>query len=371
MRSLLERIARECRLRGKKHALLAFLFQNAIDAEFEPIHSDKIMAAVKPAFPSVDAFYTSLHELKEVLRNYFDARQEGIGKEPVRVEIEDKTHLLFFPRNQRIDSSIQELWEPYFRSIQPALIYYPEPQFFKYGSNLYVRHLQINSPDEREHINRYLNRGAALQDAVPSTSFVPSGLVAAYARLAEAFAAYSCVLKASVIRTSHHELPSTNCNKVILAIPTSSAGLIDSLQQNLPMRSQFRRTGSEALRNEVQIVGANGRHTRLTDESQDKENARDVSLTKWAVVTRRRDVPSGCHLTLITGHSRSVQGVAEFLTHDAGVSELKTKFGGAFPAEFQVAFKVRMNKVWNGELRITSTEIGYLHPHQEKATAAV
>jgi hypothetical protein len=92
-----------------------------------------------------------------------------------------------------------------------------------------------------------------------------------------------------------------------------------------------------------------------TDESKDADADEWVPITKWAIVTRRID-ESGRVLTVLSGHSRSVQGVAEILTSETNLKQIVSRFKGSVPPEFQVLCCINMEKQF-GQLRIKNRRV--------------
>jgi hypothetical protein len=350
-RSLLDRIIRTAPLNGKKtRAVLRFLFERSIRGDFTPITVKEIVSATSNGPGNENAMNAAIKRIKQYLSEYFDARRDGENREPVRVEIEPGTHLLCFPPNNKMCPLVEEFWKPYLDSVLPTRLFYPEPQFFRYSNNVYIRHLEINSPDEHSSLEKLLQAGS--ENPIPSHSFVPSGLVAAMATLFECFHANGAALHAERLGRAEN-VPAGKNNVIILATPTTSLRLINSVEREWPMYTTNKDSRTKVLRNAIMV----DQQFHVDQTQEDDDSVKNyVDLVKWACLTRRIE-ESGRIISVLSGHSRSVQGVAEFLTSEEHLQVLEQKLQrSGFPAQFQALFAVNMTKR-EGELDVRETTV--------------
>jgi hypothetical protein len=365
---MLDRIVQRAPVKGAKaRILLEFLFKRSMEGRREPIVvKDILMACEKEGGPAnANAMNTEINRVKGLLARFFDARREGDEREPVRADLEGGTHRLIFSPNWPASPLVEEFWSPYFHSMFPTCLYYPEPQFFRYRNNVYIRYLESNSPDEHKNIEKLLRHGSLSHTPIPSHSFVPSGLVAAMSRLFECFLGRGTPLRSEVLGWSKG-VPADKNNVIILGTPTTNLQLINSVEREWPMRTEKKLDpATKALKCAVIVSHRNSTKSYLDQTQEDDDSVKDyVGLEKWACLTRRVDA-SGRVITVLSGHSRSVQGLATFLTMErhpghfkpeGHLGELKRQFPNGFPLQLQACFSVTMQKL-RGELELQATTV--------------
>lgn len=304
-----------------------------------------VKAGSKSGYPTTSgAVKTQISRLKSSLDRYFKGESHWDGRnEDIRVEIEDETYVLQFQQMYRLDEDVFQFWEPYFNSFHTTMLYYPEPPVFSDRQNNYFR-----SPDANSHLSDTHFKSLLKDDhgaLFPSFSLVPSGIVAAMALLADCFHINKSRLKAKALQTGQ-KLPAHTENVILLGTPTTSLDALRSIEMTSPMYTAW--LGKQ---NQFVVSGKT-----YIDQSQ-KEDPAEAELKKFSILTRRIE-PGGRIVTALSGHSRSIQGVAEMLTNvpieqDQKIAQLKRIFKGAYPKEFQAFFEVRMLKN-SGNLEITS-----------------
>lgn len=327
----------------------------------KPITVQDIVQGCAGAGPSSpQAMYNEIRRLGKTLATFFlDPHAQGSNEE-IRVDIELYSHLLRFRPNHGPTDRISAFWNQYFSSFKTTQLYYPEPQFFRDRQNTYIRSGEVNRRGQEQYFAYLLRDDHG--GLFPSFSFVPSGFVAATSRLFECFHINEAALKASRLTPSMNEVPAGEENVVILGTPTTSADLIASIERDWPMRTTM------AARKNAFMVS-----DKLYQDETQEEEAEFVEMTKWVVATRRVEA-SGRVITVLSGHSRSVQGVAEVFTSEEKIEQVKRSFGkDEFPKEFQILFKVRMDK-HRGELEIknaTAEKVLTLSPRVSRTRTGI
>src|SRR5437764_1298508 len=92
----------------------------------------------------------------------------------------------------------------------------------------------------------------------------------------------------------------------------------------------------------VIVTRKQGKESYLDQTQEDDDSIDDfVFLEKWGCLTRRVD-EAGRVITVLAGHSRSVEGMADFLTQESCLRELKHKFRNSFTTQLQTRFRVTM-----------------------------
>jgi hypothetical protein len=362
LKSLLGKLLRVLAPNAKKEKeLLEFFFRRALDGDSSPATAKDILAEHPDRFESENGIYNVIGRIKDVLKEFFDDNRS----EPIRVELEAGSHVLRFTRNRAPCPRVQRFWEPYFLSLGETVLYYPEPQFFRHRNGTYIRHARANSLERPSDILELFRIDKA--DLIPSYSFVPSGLAAAMASLFACFHANDSDLRAKPLSPTA-PLPELSENAIVLATPTTSLNLISSLERDWTMRT--RRDNDRSVFRAIDP--ATGKERLYTDEIQEEQDFDKTSqqLVKWAIVTRRvepaatRDDPAATRVvTVLSGHSRSVQGITDFLTTE---EKIKPLFPGRLPKTFQILFKVAMRKFY-GELEKASASIEFVRKMDERA----
>lgn len=358
-RTLLERIILMADVRPSAQSVLRHLFERSVLSLTEPIYAAPIKAreirdaCKKTGGPNGDqGVYNDLHDLVIALRKFFEGNAEG-RKEPVRVEIEPGTHILSFRHNRERCEGVSRFWGSYFGSFKRTLLFYPEPQFFRHRNTGYLRHAQANSRDRKNVVAELFHVNDS--DLISSYSFVASGVTFAMISLFECFHVNSTDLRAQAISASVDKVPpgeTRDENIIVLETPTTNLELIRSVERGCPFR-----IGRKDGKNTFELADSKPGRMRppYIDESQEDEKF-DVDATelrKWALMTRRID-RTGRTVTLLSGHSRSVQGVAEVLTTEGKIASLMDLFKGKVPDEFQVFFEVQLETNY-GELTALDT----------------
>lgn len=356
VRSLREKLVGAIASHGtKEKALLDFFFRRAMRGSISPIKVKDILDECPDGPDSEQGIYNAIGRIKDIFQTHFDKNPF----EPIRVELETSSHVLRFSRNRPPCPHVFRFWEPYFHSLDSTVLYYPEPQFFRHRNGTYIRHSDANWREDTSRILELFDIDKS--DLTPSYSFVPSGLAAAMASIFACFHANDTELYAKPLTAVSAGLPEGSANAIVLGTPTTSLDLISSLERDWSMR-----TGRENDHSIFSVfdpkTGVDTSHEDEIQEERDFTKKRQ-QLTKWAIVTRRIEpiashegTPPGRVVTLLAGHSRSVQGVTDFLTSEETIKPLSAKFSRRLPKMFQICFRVEMHKFY-GEL--------------EKATASV
>jgi hypothetical protein len=187
------------------------------------------------------------------------------------------------------------------------------------------------------------------------------------ASLFACFHANDSDLRARPLSPTAH-LPELSENTIVLGTPTTSLNLISSLERDWTMHTR-RENDRSVFR---ALDPATGKEKLYSDEIQEEQDFDKTSqqLVKWAIVTRRvepvatQDDPAASRvITVLSGHSRSVQGITEFLTTE---EKIKPLFPGRVPKTFQILFKVAMRKFY-GELEKASATMEFSRKMDERA----
>lgn len=358
--------------------LLWYLFQESIDKgdnDFR-ISTKQINEEVFNSHPLDDPTIRShINRLNRDLNAYFD----GAGaKEKYRALIAvDGSRMLHYFVNEepsRPADLVEPFWEPYLDSEISVLILYPEPQFYRNKSNVYLRHTAVNNV---EAAKKRFGPGPLMQ----SFSFVPSGIVAAILMVLLCFRKsarmYRTPLEAVRVRPSDRPLDLYKHNNlIVLATPTSHGTpdvdpLVFELERGWPLRHD--ENVSDVTRED---------DVKHPDDCQEIVDDEKEELEKWVVLTRRQQ--SDRLVTLVAGwHGRSIEAVAHIITgqtdHDGSSAwtnlrevAAALKCGETFPPEFQVLFKVTMDKR-KGDPSITGVHVQRAIPnprHHKKSIGA-
>jgi hypothetical protein len=208
-----------------RRQLLWYLFQESInhgDNDYK-VATKRINEEHFKKHPLDDRTLRShINRLNKDLDHFFESAS---GKESTfRVRIAtDGSRMLHFLLNEEIPQSgvdlVDHFWMPYLDSERPVQILYPEPQFYRNDSNVYLRHTKVNNIEEAR---KRFGDGPLM----PSYSFVPSGIVGAMTTLLLCFRKYlrmhKTPLEALRVRPSDRPLDLTRNNHlIILATPTS------------------------------------------------------------------------------------------------------------------------------------------------------
>lgn len=366
-RALLESILGGAKLRPAAEIVLGYLFERSIQSVVQGKPQEKITAreiweaCFKGRASQQHVVENILSELRAALNQFFPDKQSERANELIRVEIERHTHVLRFERNRQLCEAILNFWNPYLSSFYPAVLCYPEPQFFRHRSGAYVRHARANWRDEKSVISERLKINAS--DLIPSYSFVASGITTAVARLFECFQQNEADLHARGLKTTDETMPAGWQHLIVLGTPTTNLPLIRSLEFPGPMRTD-RKEGRTVFSAHDPDTG---KPALYTDQVEEEINFDEdlVPLEKFAIVTRhvrpREESAQGEStrtgvLTLVAGHSRSVQGVVQMLTMEQSTRQIMQRFGNTLPRQFQALFRVRMLKN-AGDLRIEGVDV--------------
>jgi hypothetical protein len=278
--------------------------------------------------------------LNEKLDILFD-REEG-STEEYRVTVTKGTIGLRFAKNPTPDRDpIQVFWKAYLDAGE-AIVYYPEPQFFKDDNNTYFRNHTLN--DEKNLGKaRQLFRLKGSEGIEPSQSFVPSGFVRSVVQLFQCFASQRKLrMTAHPIRWAD-TVPNLRHHHILLGT-SSSVNVLSKITDVFPVESYRDDSNFNAIRiRDSKRVYRDDNHTPNQDSAD--------LLRKWVVVTRRR-VADGRFATVLAGHSRAVEGAVNLFT-DCSVGGLDLRhvadaFGPRpeLDGEFQVLLGAQM--AWDG-----------------------
>jgi hypothetical protein len=309
MRTLLfERVATTTAQR----AILDYLFQHT----GESVHASDIAESAEVAPDTKDNVRAKVLRLRRDLDSFFDS-DDG-RKHAIRVVIpHGRGYRLQFQRNGADPARglVAEFWRRYIGTIEPVLVLYPEPLFFRDQRHTYFRNPAVARVDEFKKKLSYLKLKG---DITPNNAFVPAGIVQGMLYLLETFHRLDIPYRTSPI-TPFMTMGAVNHeNLVVLGTPSTNP-LIATLEDALPMRTTVGR-----------------------DDAQE-----DLTGSKWALLTRKEHILRGSFVTVLAAeHGRTVQALAQFLTRDADLSSLTEKLGTTttFPDRFQALFEVHMSR---------------------------
>jgi hypothetical protein len=175
------------------------------------------------------------------------------------------------------------------------------------------------------------------------------------------------MLKAASVKPTDDDIPWDYETIVVLGSPTTSMGLIAKIEDNMPFRTVRDKHGV------ISFCGPGGR-SYIDGNEEEHFDQDQVPLTKHLLLTRRYEQrpegssdldPQSRLITLLSGHSRSVQAVAELLTSEDQIHQLMHKSSKALPEQFQALFEVGFETNY-GELIIKKTKVLRVHPLKPK-----
>jgi hypothetical protein len=224
---------------------------------------------------------------------------------------------------------VAEFWRQYIGAVEPVLVLYPEPLFFRDQQHTYFRNPAVSHVEEFKKKLSYLKLKG---DVTPNNAFVPAGIVQGMLFLLETFHRLDIPYRTSPITPFMTMGDVKHEHLVVLGTPSTNP-LIATLEDALPMRTT---TGG------IECELARGRKAMFRDDARE-----DLTGSKWALLTRKEHILRGSFVTVLAAeHGRTVQALAQFLTREADLASLTEKLDTTmtFPDRFQALFEVHMSR---------------------------
>jgi len=223
---------------------------------------------------------------------------------------------------------------------KPTHILYPEPCFFIDPQNTYLRSVEVNGPDDRQHFSYLADRTQPeaylyYEHLKTSYSYVPSGAVGAML----------CVMKCFRDHWNRHLEampflpfdPVPSASDLIVLGTSTSMQAVATLERHLPIH-----TG-------IKSVTIAGEEPVYDTECLDEQKRR--VYVKWGTLTRRRDRYSGQVCTVLSAHhGRAVEAIASFVTKSQSLLSVAEALHHpqVFTESFQALFSMEMEDTPRG-----------------------